>query len=155
MKLCQYSSLLNGYATSTNFKTVGSYLYQPVTMSANSRELLQVYHDRVRPRHTDCEFLFVTFLGGHHKRLGRLVTKYFADKIGIHLTSTTLRSLVATEAASLHKKGGITKEQFNSLHTITGHSDRIAKEHYIKESASSNVYHGINAFSKITQSGGM
>jgi hypothetical protein len=73
----------------------------------------------------------------------------------LNITTTALRSLVATEAATLHKKGSITDEQFHSLHTITGHSDRIAKEYYIKESICSNVYNGNQAFRKIKDSSGL
>ena len=141
--------LQDGYASTTNFKTVGKYLLQPVTISVNTRELLEVYYEKVRPRHSESGFLFLTFQGEHNKSLGRLLTKYFVDKIGMRVTSTSLRSLVATEAANQHKKGNITDEQFNSLHTIAGHSDRIAKEHYIKELVSSNVYHGNTAFQAI------
>ena len=155
MRLNQYSSLLQGYATSSNFKTVGSFLCQPVTISENARDLLQVYVHKVRPKTSQSEFLFLTFYGDHNKRLGRLTTQYFSDKIGLKITTTALRSLVATEAATLHKRGTITDEQFQSLHTITGHSDRIAKEYYIKESISSNVYNGNEAFRRIKHSAGM
>ena len=155
MRVCQYSSLLQGYASSSNFKTVGCYLQQPVTSSVNTRELLQVYFEKVRPRHSQCEFLFLKFNGVRNQGLGRLIKKYFSNKCGLPITSTSLRSLVATEAATLHKKGDITDEQFNSLHTITGHSDRIAKEFYIKESISSNVHHGNKVFSKIKDSTGL
>lgn len=154
MKLNQYSSLLKGYATSSNFKTVGAFLYQPVTISDNTRELLEVYYNRVRPKDSNSEFLFLTFHGDSHRRLGRLTSKYFSDKIGMNITTTALRSLVATEAATLHKKGSISDEQFHSLHTITGHSDRIAKEYYIKESISNNVYNGNEAFKKLRHTAG-
>lgn len=151
--LDQYKNLLHdGYASTTNFKTVGSYLYQPVTISVNTRELLEVYYNKVRPRGSESTFLFLTFQGEQNKSLGRLLTKYFGDKIGKRITSTSLRSLVATEAANQHKKGHISDEQFNSLHTIAGHSDRIAKEHYIKESVFSNVHHGNTAFQAINTS---
>jgi hypothetical protein len=152
MRLNQYAALLQGYATSSNFKTVGSFLYQPVTISENTKDLLEVYINKVRPKNSQSEFLFLTYHGDHNKRLGRLTTKYFSDKIGLNITTTALRSLVATEAATLHKKGSITDEQFHSLHTITGHSDRIAKEYYIKESIYSNVYNGNQAFRKIKDS---
>jgi integrase len=155
MRLNQYSSLLQGYATSSNFKTVGSFLCQPVTISENARELLQVYVNKVRPRGSQSEFLFLTFHGDHNNRLGRLTTQYFSEKIGLKITTTALRSLVATEAAILHKKGTISDEQFQSLHTISGHSDRIAREYYIKESISANVSNGKEAFKILKDSGGI
>ena len=92
--------------------------------------------------------LFLTFEGLHNDQLGRLITQYFAPW-SLHITSTTIRSLVETEANILKKRGDISSTDFSSLQNIGGHSEKTSEEYYIKERTCDDIEAGKRIFDKL------
>ena len=154
MRYGQYKDLREGYASSSNFKTVGTYILQPVTISVNTRQLLDIYFLKLRPQVSQehmphaTDYLFLTFQGTPHKALGRMVTRVFEGKGQGHLTSTTLRSLVETEAKCLRDEGIISTSSVTALQNISGHSEKTASMYYIKRRAQTDVVKACKMFRK-------
>jgi hypothetical protein len=92
--------------------------------------------------------LFLTFEGLYNDQLGRLITQYFSPW-SLHITSTTIRSLVETEANILKKRGDISTTDFSSLQNIGGHSEKTSEEYYIKERTCDDIEAGKRIFDKL------
>ena len=105
--------LKKGRVKMKNFKTMGTYDWQFVTIAPHSADLLRLYLGTIRPA------LLSTFLGNIYNRrfclLGydgrnsinvcRFVQQFFDKLCGLHVTTNTLRSVVETKFARLHDKG--------------------------------------------------
>ena len=157
IRIGQYEELVReGFVTSYNFKTVGKFIQQPITVSNVVISVLSTYVNDIRPaiqsksnrRPNDMDRLFLTFEGLYHDQLGRLITQYFAPW-SLHITSTTIRSLVETEANILKKRGDISSTDFSSLQNIGGHSEKTSEEYYIKERTCDDIEAGKRIFDKL------
>jgi hypothetical protein len=157
IRIGQYEELLReGFVCSYNFKTVGKFIQQPITTSGVVNTVLSTYVNSVRPairskykkKPTDMDHLFLCYEGRLNDRLGRLITQYFLP-YSLHITSTTIRSLVETEANILKKRGDITATDFSSLQNIGGHSEKTSEEYYIKERTCDDISAGKRIFDQL------
>jgi len=119
----------------SDFKTNLQFGLQPITNSVTSRELVKLYLDDVRPKlkqnPTDPLFIGIT---GKELRVGRLVTSFFKRVLNLNIHTTRIRSIIATECATLLARGEISNEANESMNCISGHSGITAKKSYIKRS---------------------
>jgi hypothetical protein len=135
---------------------VGKFIQQPVTISQTAKRLLTKYITLIRPiirsrcreEPNNMDKLFLDFEGKPHLRLGRLVTQYFSSKQGgyHHITTTSLRSLVETQATILQKAGSISSGDLASIQNINGHSAQTSEEFYVKNRVFSDVEAGNKVF---------
>ena len=123
------------YALDSLFKTSLQYGLQPLTTSAASLELLKLYVDVVRPKlmENGTDPLFIS-LTGSAVRIGRYVSAFFKRVCGLHITTTTIRSIIATESACLFSNGKISASARDSIQNINGHSGITAQKYYQKRS---------------------
>jgi hypothetical protein len=158
LKYEQHKALLDkGFANTTRFKTQDKYIYQPVTLSAVTKELLGVYLQHLRPiaarglppRNLDP--LWLKYSGVAEDGLGRKVVRFFTAQLGLHITTTAIRSLVETAMYEKYKEGEITLAQKESVHTINGHSSQVTQDYYIKEDMARGVAQARDAFEVITE----
>ena len=79
------------------------------------------------------EYLFINFLGEHHKALGREIPKFFRSTSAgqLHITSTSLRCLVETAAEYALRRGALTSEEREAISGINGHSSVCVKRFYL------------------------
>ena len=118
--------------------------------------ILSTYVTSIRPivrskykkKPTDMDSLFLSYEGRANVRLGRLITQYFMP-YSLHITSTTIRSLVETEANILKKRGDITATDFSSLQNIGGHSEKTSEGYYIKNRTLDDINAGKRIFDKL------
>ena len=143
-----------GVACSSKFKTQSSLHYQPVLLSVQSKILLAVYLRYFRPavlspHHVpDREDpLFLNFDGRPLLDLGRVVTAYFRRKLGLTLTTTTLRGMLETAAAAALRAGTITTGQRASVAAVNGHSLSMATTAYVRNNRRDDATYAMQAFS--------
>ena len=164
MKFGQYDDLMKGYASSSKFKTVGKFIKQPITTSLVSRNLLSIYFNNIRPQVVGAikskhklepqptDSLFLTFEGLPHNGLGRLITNFFRGKGAGHITTTSLRSLVETQANCLKDDGIIPAKAVIGLENISGHSSKTAEMYYIKKRIANHVENASSIFDHFSTS---
>ncbi len=138
---------------STNFKTVIFYGLQAITTSPISRELLMLYIQHFRPKHLTRpdDSLFVS-LAGTPVRVGRYVTCFFKRVLYLNLTTTTIRSIVATETSVLSLSGDITPEQAKSSFNMGGHSGITCAKFYQKRDREIDVQNSRVVHNKLLKS---
>jgi hypothetical protein len=145
--------LEQGFVLSKSFKTKGSWLYQPVTISKQSGKLLRYYVTKLRPQVCNVvsqnDPLWVNWYGNAELDIGSLVTKYFRKHLDLHITTTTIRSLVETQAQELFEQGVITQADRESISNINGHSSRIARMYYVERDRVKDVCNTRNLFRHI------
>ena len=126
---------LQTYALDPIFKTSLQYGLQPLTTSDASIELLKLYVEIVRPKLMEeaNDPLFIS-LSGSAIRIGRYVSAFFNRVCGLHINTTTIRSIIATESAFLYSKGEISTAARDSIQHISGHSGITAQKYYQKRS---------------------
>ncbi len=135
---------------STKFKTSVHFGLQPITTCSASIELLQIYLQKFRPRikENPKDPLFIS-LSGNVIRVGRFVAAFFKRVAGLNITTTTIRSLVATESANLLNTGAITADARDSIQNISGHSGETSKKYYQKRSRLRDMENATLVHSKI------
>ena len=123
------------YGFESDFKTSLKYGLQAITTSSASIELLKMYIDVIRPKimEKDKDPLFIT-LTGSAIRVGRFVSSFFKRILGLNISTTTIRSIVATESSSLLSKGKISSDERDSVQHINGHTGITAQKYYQKRS---------------------
>jgi hypothetical protein len=129
------------------FKTQAKYGYQPVTAGEIFLQIFSKYTQFMRPKilMKDFDFVFIE-LDGSQLDLGRKLTVFFEGAIGLHLTSTTIRSLVETEVADLRLDNKITDIQRNSIMSLNGHSSQVTQDYYVRQDRERDVGHAFNVF---------
>ena len=154
MKYKQAAELLaRGYSNSSKFKTAAKWKYQPVTLSATTYLLLQVYVTRVRPQvwheqPSGDDPLWLTYDGSAERKLGLRVTRFFRKAAGLHITTTAIRSLVETAMHAGFRQGRITEQEMHSVQAINGHSSQVTADYYIQEDRAQNVAQARTAFER-------
>ena len=138
------------FTMSTKFKTSVHFGLQPITTCSASIELLQIYLQKFRPRikENPKDPLFIS-LSGNVIRVGRFVAAFFKRVAGLNITTTTIRSIVATESATLLNTGAITAEARDSIQNISGHSGETSKKYYQKRSRLRDMENATLVHSKI------
>ena len=147
----QYADLDDiGYALSKNFKTSVSHKYQAIINTVQTKPLLHLgHHWRPRavwnkqqkdPEAAVPEHLFLDFDGEViGDKVGEYVTRFFRSH-GLHMTTTTLRSLMETTADQYEKAGMITHEQRLAVSSINTHSSRITQDYYVRSDIDKDVH---------------
>lgn len=144
--------LTNGFATTTKFKTNKKYGYQPITLSAVSKELVHLYVSVVRPQvcrqhpvQAD-HHVWLTYRGEPDLTVGKLVTSFFIRHCGLSVTITGIRGLVETTMHKRFKAGEITEMQRSAVQNINGHTSATTRDYYLLEDRVEDVYHAREAF---------
>jgi hypothetical protein len=93
--------LAEGFVLSSILKTGAKFGYQPVIATARSRYLMGIFKEKLRPltigEAGKAQF-FITQDGSSFD-VGRSVTRFFKKNMGLHLTTTTFRSMMETLSA--------------------------------------------------------
>lgn len=151
--------LRRGYSNSTQFKTASKWQLQPVTLSELSMKLLAMYlrHirpwvERTKPRRQDP--LWLDFDGEAEKHIGKRVSEFFRKSLGLHITTTAIRSLVETTMDSMFRRGEISNEEKAAVHKINGHTSIVAEDYYVQQDRANDVFHARQAFTRLSNLGG-
>lgn len=111
------------------FKTVALYGEQHFTFGDKTLKTWRLYADFIRPHAPGNRLFFVTS-NGHPIRVSRCLSDFSYATMGRHITATTLRAVVATEAED--KLG---PEEAQKVHRADTHSIQTVKRHYDKRAA--------------------
>jgi hypothetical protein len=151
--------LTDGFTTNTNFKTQKTYGLQPISIDKMfGAELLEIYLRKFRsisegsPESTSPESpLWVDISGSKYSAdaLGRFMTTFFNKSLNLHITSTTIRSLMETHADKMMKRGEITEEERTAVMTINGHSSSTTRNYYIRQDRAANVRNSRAIFGRV------
>lgn len=154
----QASELLtSGYCTTDHFKTRDRWGLQPVTLSAVTHKLLTQYMTQVRP--TACESasplqsdpLWLRFDGSIDAHIGVRLTAFFKKELRLHITTTSIRSLVETTFDTLHLQGVISAQQRASVSNINGHTGEVVRDYYVRQTRGADVEHARDAFAQLLE----
>mmetsp|Transcript_20277 Transcript_20277/g.33942 ORF Transcript_20277/g.33942 Transcript_20277/m.33942 type:complete len:580 (+) Transcript_20277:520-2259(+) len=141
------------FATTSTFKTSAKYSLQPITLSEESYQLVELYVRCLRPhvamRTPPTDRLWITHEGKPIEDVGRYVTQFFRAELRLNVSTTGIRGLVETYMAKLHDQELITTEARNAVQTINGHSGQVTKDFYIKKARAEEVKLTRDAFSAI------
>lgn len=143
------------YAMTDKFKTFSTFGYQAVTLAEESRQLFDIYINKIRPyAPTSCEDtdpLWVSWRGKPYSEamIGKAVTIFFARKANLRCSSTMIRTLVETAMESLQNQGIISTEERKSITSLNGHSSAIVQNHYLLTARVHDVQNATNAFEKL------
>jgi hypothetical protein len=149
--------LTDGFATNANFKTQKTYGLQPISIDKMiGAELLEIYLRKFRSisESTSPESpLWVDISGSKYSAdaLGRILTSFFNKALNLHITSTTIRSLMETHADQLMKRGEITEEERAAVMAINGHSSSTTKNYYIRQDRAANVRNSRAIFGRVPE----
>ena len=154
----QASELLtSGYCTTDQFKTRDRWGLQPVTLSTVTQKLLTQYMNYVRPtacttsRPSSDDPLWLRFDGSPDAHIGVRLTAFFKKELGLHITTTSIRSLIETTFDTLHVQGVITAQQRASVSNINGHTGEVARDYYVRQSRGADVEHARDAFAQLLE----
>jgi hypothetical protein len=78
------------------------------------------------------------------------VTRYFEKNISCHVTTTSIRSLIETEAEKMKAEGKITQSEREAVSTINGHSSKTTEDYYVKKNMRKTVSDSRNFFAQVT-----
>ena len=99
----------SNYTLSSEFKTRGTFGYQPVTLSNVAVTLYKIYWTILRPMVAKKQMcwpdapLWLDFHGHPSVCVSRMVTRFFMDNAKIHITTNIIRKLVETTAKSCYR----------------------------------------------------
>ena len=151
LKFFQGKELLEeGVVLTSKFKTNAKFGYQPVTLPADKQStfLLHFYLTNVRPMflqgHDDP--LFINFAGTGPYNIAKGLSNFFAQSLGLKITSTRIRSIVETCFEDLLDDGAISTVQRNAIQNVNGHSSQTMKDHYLKKSRRQDAENAFVAF---------
>lgn len=136
---------------SSAFKTSTSFGMQPVTISELFRHLLRIFMVHFRPQQFGQDPDDYLFISQKNKpvSVGTLVIRFFKRTLGLHITTTRIRSMVETESEQLREDGQISAADRTSILNINGHSGATADKHYVKKSRMGDVGHAQAVFQKL------
>ena len=152
MKFAQGQELLNrSFAKTTALKNSASMSYQAVIASPEAIELLRIFLAKVRPvavknrvlphsrvnKPTDP--LFLAWDGSACTKVGRYISKFYADFMQINVTITSIRSLVESAAYDKVYRGQISDAARQAVTRITGHSSATGLDYYVQRSTEADV----------------
>lgn len=126
-------------------------------MSAFTKELVELYVRCIRPQvvrgaaPAPQDPLWLKYGGAAEDSLGRKVVRFFKVKLGLHITTAAIRSLVETAMHEKYQDGEITQAQRESVQSINGHSSQVTQDYYVREDRAREVAQARSAFTVITQ----
>ena len=141
------------FVLSRLFKTQSKYGYQPVTAGETFLKIFDKYIRFVRPNilQGSLDFVFID-IEGNQLDLGRKLISFFEIKLGLHITSTTIRSLVETEVNELRQEGKISQVERESIMNVNGHSSQIVTDYYVRQDREKDVGNAFNVFDVMNDS---
>jgi hypothetical protein len=82
----------------------------------------------------ETDALWLASNGEGENRIGRKVTTFFYQHTAsrLHITTTSIRSMIETQAQTFYDKGLISESNRSSVSNINGHSSSTAKDFYIQ-----------------------
>jgi hypothetical protein len=155
---------LQGHATTSEFKTHKKYGLQSVIVIKKILDLMTAYVELLRPRALlnavekgmtrsfqkgHHNFLWLTWSGERDQRIGRHVTEFFKANLGLHVTTTNIRSLVETTAHNAMLEGTITSKERNAIQMINGHSSKTTEDYYHKHDRCAESKDARSGFSRL------
>lgn len=157
VRMGQVEGLLgDGFTTTTKFKTNSKFGYQPITLGVVAQELVYLYVQTVRPQvcraaeiHPD-DHMWITYRGEADLHVGKLVTMFFIRKLGLSVTTTSIRGLVETTMDQKYKAGQISETERMAVQNINGHSSAVTRDYYLYEDRVDDVRHAQAAFAAVT-----
>lgn len=143
----------DGFTTSRSFKTVqssSSQRYAAILTPKTSLRLLEIYIKFYRPVSqprnqvpAPSDPLLLDYQGRSLISISRLVTSYFRRTMQLHITTTTLRSMIESE---MNARTDLSSAERNAVHTIVGHSEATANDFYIYSELANSVRLAAGAF---------
>lgn len=141
-----------GYTTANDFKTATTYKLQAVIVAEDAIDLFRIYIQNIYPllaKRQPPEFedpLWLTFDGEREQNIGRMVSKFFMVELKIHITTTTIRSVVETTSARQLEDGVISDAQRAAISVVNTHSSSITRDHYVRTELARTVQLAKEAF---------
>ena len=141
-----------GYATANDFKNAMTFKLQAVIFGEKVKELFILYVTKLyklvsktqEPQYEDP--LWLTYDGAAECNIGRLVSRFFENELNIHITTTTIRSVVETTSAQQLENGSISVAQRAAVTAVNTHSSVIANDHYVRTELGRTVQLAKEAF---------
>jgi hypothetical protein len=124
-----------------------------VTAGETFLKIFDKYIRFVRPNilQGSLDFVFID-IEGNQLDLGRKLISFFEIKLGLHITSTTIRSLVETEVNELRQEGKIFQVERESIMNVNGHSSQIVADYYVRQDREKDVGNAFNVFDVMNDS---
>ena len=158
LKYGQADELLNsGYIQTTKFKTQAKWGYQPVTLSIESKELLQIYLRSYRPiasgsmESQQNDAMLLSFSGQPLTDIGKEVTAFYLHSSNLHITTTRIRSIVETAAEEMYRAGEISLKTRKSIEAINGHTSATVQNYYLQMDRAADVHSARSFFSQAAE----
>lgn len=155
LKFGQVEGLLNeGYINTTKFKTQAKWGYQPVTLSAESKELLNIYIRNFRPcaagpqPSQPSDALLLNYAGRPHTDIGKELTTFYMNSCNLHITPTRIRSIVETAAEEMYRAGDISLKTRKSVEAINGHTSATVQNYYLQMDRAADVHSARSFFAQ-------
>jgi hypothetical protein len=151
----QFQKLMSeNFATTTKFKTSGTFGLQAITCRAFSKKLLLIYWKKFRPvvskdtSATEENKLFLNFSGEPMKsrQIGQLISSTYKSLIRVNVTATGCRTLVETACQDAFDEGLITQTMRESVSNINTHGSQITKKHYTLKNRAKDTKNATQAF---------
>ena len=138
---------------SGTFKTRSRYGFQPVSFPAEMRQVLLFYLDMRSRKNTTARVFFVDYhgVGYTSTAVGHLVTQFYRTALGIHISTTNIRSLAEIMAKKAHDAGVINTVQREAIQHINGHSSATTTDYYLRQSRMQDAINGQAAFEALTR----
>ena len=112
-----------GFIDQKTFKTAGKYGFDSLILTNANMRVLDGYISYVRPLLIpQCDFVLVNRNGGHHGKLGEIMSKLVFDAIGKYIHPTRYRQIVETQSLDQ-----LTSEEQTILSEDQKHSSAVAK----------------------------
>jgi hypothetical protein len=83
--------------------------------------------------------------------IGKKITYLFKRKLGLHITTTAIRSIVETESHHFYNQGKISKSDCEAISNINGHSSRTTESYYLQIDRDADVYNARKMFRSLEQ----
>lgn len=114
--------LRSGRVGSTKFKTSSTHHLQMITTGEFSQRLLELYMDTIRPTMLSLNNIIVcpktcilNYDGVKPVSICRRLTEFFGIHLGMHVTTTTMRSLLETKYQDMFDNGNLVNNCFRSI----------------------------------------
>jgi hypothetical protein len=145
--------LARGFVLSKVFKTQSTYGYQPVTLSKESAIIFKIYLDHVRPQVAKNmhevkpnDPLWVPYTGEKEIKITKLVKSFFQRHLGLHITTSAIRTLVETKAKDFLDNNSISPSEKEAIAMVNGHSSQMVKAHYLLKDRAKDVHNSRKLF---------
>jgi hypothetical protein len=157
--------ITKGYTLAKEFKTRAKYGYQPVLLPPECLPLFLGYVNQIYPivmkmnnpmQETNRnDPLWINWNGEREMEIGREITKYFKRKMELHITTTSIRSLVGTQSNDLMESGLISAAEKASVDNVSGHDSLTMDMYYLLGDRIKDVHNSRKMFNIMKEKFGM